>query len=84
MLFLKTPMGKKWKMSIRIKSDCKMLSLGRLDYCTYKRFAASGPWFVPKGEYGYYGNRRAEARIHSPSILNERERVIPVSLSSVK
>ena len=57
--------------SVRVKSDCKTLSFGRLDYCTYKRFAASGPWFEPKGDRGRYGNRRAEASFQPPYILHE-------------
>lgn len=70
-------------MSIGIKSDCKNAVPQKVaDYCTYKRFAASSSWFEPKGDYGYYGNRRVEARIHSPS--HSPTRVIPVSLSSVK
>lgn len=37
------------------------------DYCTYKRFTASGPFARLKGGRGRYGNRQAEARAY-PSI----------------
>lgn len=45
------------------------------DYCTYKRFTARGPFVVPKGGRGRYGNRQAEARAPYPSISPDASRL---------